>query len=112
MLLYVILCNLTLLIKNILRGDLHFTVVLCNHVAMQENELLTVDQAAERLQFHPYTVRKMLRSRQIPGVKFGREWRIPMSAVQSFVEQQLRKPATSEPGADQEEPRKMNRAGD
>ena len=43
--------------------------------------LLTVEQAAERLSVHPITVRRHLRSGLLRGVKRGRLWRVPESAL-------------------------------
>ncbi len=43
--------------------------------------LLTVEQAAERLQIAPYTVRAHLKRGQLRGVKRGAQWRIPESAL-------------------------------
>lgn len=50
------------------------------------DELLTVEQAAERLQMHPDTVRRMLREAQLPGRKIGaRQWRISADALRDFI---------------------------
>ena len=44
--------------------------------------LLTVEQAAERLQLAPFTVRKQLREGRLRGIKRGaKSWRIPESAL-------------------------------
>jgi len=51
------------------------------------DELLTVEQAAERLQMHPDTVRRLLRDGQLPGRKIGaRQWRISADALKSYIE--------------------------
>jgi excisionase family DNA binding protein len=51
------------------------------------DELLTVDQAAERLQMHADTVRRLLREGQLPGRKVGaRQWRISADALKAYVE--------------------------
>ena len=42
---------------------------------------LTVEQAAERLQMAPYTLRTHLKAGKLRGVKRGRVWRIPESAL-------------------------------
>ncbi len=47
---------------------------------MSEN-LLTVDQAAQRLQLSPTSVRIHLRGGKLRGVKRGRAWRVPESAL-------------------------------
>jgi excisionase family DNA binding protein len=43
--------------------------------------LLTAEQAAERLQLTPYTVRVQLRTGKLRGIKRGRTWRVPESAL-------------------------------
>jgi excisionase family DNA binding protein len=43
--------------------------------------LLTVEQAAERLHLQPNTVRVHLSRGLLRGVKRGRQWRIPVSAL-------------------------------
>jgi excisionase family DNA binding protein len=51
------------------------------------DELLTVEQAAERLQMHPDTVRRLLREGQLPGRKVGaRQWRVSADALKAHVE--------------------------
>jgi excisionase family DNA binding protein len=47
---------------------------------MQEM-LLTVEQAAERLQLKPETIRRQLLRGALRGVKRGRVWRVPESAL-------------------------------
>ena len=43
--------------------------------------LLTVEQAATRLQLHPETVRRQLKRGEMRGIKRGRVWRVPESAL-------------------------------
>ncbi len=63
------------------------------HYRGMDGELLTVDQAAERLQMHPDTVRRLLRDGQLPGVKIGaRQWRVPADALRQYIEGQLQQP--------------------
>lgn len=53
-------------------------------------ELLTVEQAAERLQMHPDTIRRLLREKQLPGVKLGkRQWRVPAKALEECIQKSL-----------------------
>ncbi len=47
---------------------------------MAEN-LLTIDQVAERLQIHPASVRRQLREGSLRGLKRGKLWRVPESAL-------------------------------
>jgi excisionase family DNA binding protein len=43
---------------------------------MSQQRLITVREMAEKLNCHPETVRRMLRNREIRGVKMGSDWRI------------------------------------
>lgn len=43
--------------------------------------LLTVEQTAERLNLHPVTVREHLARGILRGIKRGRQWRVPESAL-------------------------------
>jgi excisionase family DNA binding protein len=52
-----------------------------------DGELLTVEEAAAMLKLTPESVRRMLRLRQLPGVKLGlRQWRVPAAELQKFIE--------------------------
>ena len=44
--------------------------------------LLTIEQAATRLQLHPETVRRQIKRGLMRAVKRGRVWRVPESALQ------------------------------
>lgn len=48
-------------------------------------EILNVDQTAEFLGFHPYTVREKARLGEIPGRKVGREWRFSRTALLEWL---------------------------
>ncbi|MBU4348576.1 helix-turn-helix domain-containing protein [Patescibacteria group bacterium] len=39
-------------------------------------ESYTVDEVAEALKLHPYTVRRLCREGKIPCFKFGGQWRL------------------------------------
>jgi excisionase family DNA binding protein len=43
--------------------------------------LLTVEQVAEHLQLTPWTIREHLKAGKLRGVKRGRQWRVPESAL-------------------------------
>ena len=43
--------------------------------------LLTVEQVAEQLQLNPETIRRQLKTGVLRGVKRGRQWRVPESAL-------------------------------
>jgi excisionase family DNA binding protein len=47
--------------------------------------ILTVEQAAEKLQVRPKTVRAWLRSGKIPGRKIGRVYRLMEDQLEAFV---------------------------
>jgi excisionase family DNA binding protein len=54
---------------------------------MGEDEYLTAEQAAEKLQLHARTVRRLFASGELPGRKVGgKEWRISADALKAFVE--------------------------
>jgi excisionase family DNA binding protein len=66
---------------------------------MDDDALLTVEEAASRLKLHVVTVRKMLREGRLPGIKVGpRQWRVPTAALQQYVTNALatEKPAMRE----------------
>lgn len=48
---------------------------------MMTNDLLTSEQAAKELGCTEDTVNTMLCEHALPGVKFGRSWRIPRQAL-------------------------------
>jgi excisionase family DNA binding protein len=43
--------------------------------------MLDVDQAAERLGLSAATVRRKLKSGELPGVRLGRSWRVDLAAI-------------------------------
>lgn len=38
-------------------------------------EVYTVEEVANALKLHPYTIRRLSRERKIPAFKFGGQWR-------------------------------------
>jgi len=61
--------------------------VILRYIESMSDELLTVEQAAQKLQMHVATVRRMLRSGQLAGMKIGlKEWRIPDKAIQALTD--------------------------
>jgi len=38
-------------------------------------EVYTVDEVADALKLHPYTIRRLSREKKIPAFKFGGQWR-------------------------------------
>ena len=50
------------------------------------DELETTDFAADFLKVHPETVRRLIRSGELPAVKVGRNWRVRRSDLQRILE--------------------------
>ncbi len=54
---------------------------------MAEDEYLTAEQVAEKLQLHPRTVRRLLANGELPGKKVGgKEWRVSAAALKAYIE--------------------------
>lgn len=52
-------------------------------------QMLTVKEAAQLLKTTGQQIRKMIQSGELPAVKVGREWRIPMESIRIFLEENL-----------------------
>ncbi len=52
-------------------------------------DLLTVEEAAERLKLAPKTVRKLCFSRRLTAIRVQRSWRIPLAALDEFLRDRL-----------------------
>jgi excisionase family DNA binding protein len=52
---------------------------------MPEDQLLTPEQVAARLQMSPFTLMHWLRTGQLPGVKLAKFWRVRASALEAFL---------------------------
>ena len=64
---------------------------------MGEPEYLTPEQAAEKLQIHPKTVRRLLNEGKLPGQRVGgRHWRISATALRSYIETGVLKPTEAD----------------
>jgi excisionase family DNA binding protein len=50
-----------------------------------EEEVLTVGEAADLLKLSPYTVRELARRGELPGRKVGRGWRFIRGAIMDLV---------------------------
>jgi len=48
-------------------------------------ETYTVDEVAQALKLHPYTIRRLSREGKIPGFKFGGQWRFHKEAIQKWM---------------------------
>ena len=53
------------------------------------SEILTVKEAAQLLKTTRQQIRKMIANEELPAVKVGREWRIPMEGIKLFLENNL-----------------------
>ena len=56
---------------------------------MADDQLLTPEQVAERLQLSPYTILEYLRTKRLRGVKLDRHWRVREVDLQAFIEAHL-----------------------
>ena len=52
-------------------------------------DLLTVEEAAERLKLALKTVRKLCLSRRLTAIRVQRSWRIPLAALDEFLLERL-----------------------
>jgi excisionase family DNA binding protein len=52
-------------------------------------DLLTVEEAAERLKLAPKTIRKLCLSRRLTAIRVQRSWRIPLAALDEFLLERL-----------------------
>ncbi len=52
-------------------------------------QLLTVQEAAQLLRTTGQQIRKMIANEELPAVKVGREWRIPMESIRMFLNENL-----------------------
>ena len=44
-------------------------------------ETYTVEEVAQALKLHPYTIRRLSREKKIPAFKFGGQWRFPKDKI-------------------------------
>lgn len=56
--------------------------------AMEDQRLLTITEAAEKLSVSPKTVRKLCSQRELEHVRIGRAIRITPSALDAYIEAQ------------------------
>ena len=57
-------------------------------------EWLSVADICEYMDVSPFVVTRMLRGGGLPGVKFGREWRVARSDFEVFLNERRRSPVT------------------
>ena len=48
-------------------------------------EWLTVEQAAELSRYHPNHIRRLLRSREISGRKWGQTWQVDRDSLVTYL---------------------------
>lgn len=48
-------------------------------------EMMTVQEVAEYLDCHPYTVHRLLRQHEIPGFRLGGDWRLRRSDIDKWI---------------------------
>ena len=51
-------------------------------------EWYTPEQVADRLQVSVWTVRRWLKSGELPGIRFGGVWRVSEADLAAFIEEQ------------------------
>lgn len=54
-------------------------------------EVLTTTDVANFLRFDVETVQRLLNKGKLPGIKIGREWRIPKTALEEHLNEEARK---------------------
>jgi len=55
-------------------------------MTISNTELLTPDEVADRLNLHVKTVRRYIREGQLPSVRIGKRYRVPLNALNAFAE--------------------------
>ena len=56
---------------------------------MPNDEILTVKETAALLKTTRQQVRKMIANEELPAVKVGRVWRIPLASIRLFIEENI-----------------------
>ena len=55
---------------------------------MSDSEFYTVDEMAKYLGVHTSTIYRMLKKRELPTIKVGRDWRFKKDSIAEWVKQQ------------------------
>ena len=50
---------------------------------MAPKDIFTVEEVAEYLRIHPYTVRRLAREEKLPGFKVGGQWRFKRKELEN-----------------------------
>jgi excisionase family DNA binding protein len=53
----------------------------------------TIEEVAEALKLHPYTIRRLSREGKIPAFKFGAQWRFKKQDIDLLIKKSLKKHA-------------------
>ncbi len=53
-------------------------------------ETYTVDEVAQALKLHPYTIRRLSREEKIPAFKFGGQWRFRKDEIDAWSKSKKR----------------------
>ena len=51
----------------------------------EKSTLMTIEEVAEYLRFHPSTVYRLVRQRALPAVKVGKQWRISRELLEEWL---------------------------
>jgi len=57
-------------------------------------ETYTIDEVAEALKLHPYTIRRLSREGKIPAFKFGVQWRFKKQDIDLLIKKSVKKHAS------------------
>ena len=57
----------------------------------RRDPIMTIDEAAEYLDLHPLTVRRLARDGEIPAFKAGRQWRIQRAILDRWITEESKK---------------------
>ncbi|HDM37640.1 MAG TPA: DNA-binding protein [Candidatus Omnitrophica bacterium] len=52
-------------------------------------ETYTVQEVAEALKLHPYTIRRLCRESKIPVFKFGGQWRFRKEDIEKYLRSKI-----------------------
>ena len=48
-------------------------------------ETYTVEEVAQSLKLHPYTIRRLSREKKVPAFKFGGQWRFKKEDIDQLI---------------------------
>ncbi len=54
-----------------------------------EHKFLSVEQVAERFGINPTTVYRLVKSRVLPAIKIGSQWRFSQQALEEWVQTRM-----------------------